>query len=956
MNNDPSTRGRRGAQRRRGGGQNRGGRPQNYGPPSVHMGGEFVYDQGFAPQFYGGHPQVHFRPDFFMSVPQRVDIAHDYNRPRGNRAQNQGRPAQENDQNDDPGRNTRTRGGRAPNRGRSNRGRRGQVDQLQNILDENYQQEDGTPNESNEDGDAASKGQTGRNNERRNGRRNNRKPSRPNPQHVHNLPPKEKIEMLLRTDKYECAICLKNIRRNQFTFSCQQCYQIFHISRNQTEASKSGTGCLTEWAFTSYSTDDGWQCPHCKFQYFELPTKYKCFCGKKANPPTHGVNSPNVPHGCGEICGKQRAHGCPHSCIDICHPGPCEPCPAMKVIKCGCGGEEKAVRCGTITSFQCQLVCGKQLKCGQHLCEELCHEGDCATCEERIKLVCYCGSETKSLPCSKENHSKERSYSCGQACLGMFSCGVHLCDKKCHKPIKSTDPCGTCKFDPEGLMTCPCGNSLVADLLDSPRQSCEDPIPTCDRRCLKVLPCSILENGVVSAKSHRCENVCHEGDCAPCKAESSITCRCKSLTKDIPCMERCLYDEGNQFLCERRCRKGMSCQKHKCQERCCIRDDHLCLQICGKTLECGLHTCDRLCHIGQCYRCLEASFEEQYCMCGKTVRLPPVPCGSPLPICHELCSRPHPCGHQQSHTCHADPECPPCTYLVSKYCFGEHEIRNNIPCYQNHVSCGNPCDKPLPCGVHKCKKACHKGECASPTDMCRQPCPGVRENECGHFCGLPCHGTELCKPSSCCQIMEIRCPCGRLKADSKCFDVEREYKRKLAAKIMEESEQGGSTVPEENFAEEKCVLLQCDAECKRLIRNRKLFEALELDKCDKDTYSDYLLEQANRDDQFVTAIEAVFAEIIGEVQKNKREEKVSHVFYGLPADRRKIVHEYAPFFKIETKSTGVGAQRNTWVFARKTCVVPGTLLSSYRGKKSCYESNSGEGMRRLEGPSVVRRL
>lgn len=67
-------------------------------------------------------------------------------------------------------------------------------------------------------------------------------------------------------------------------------------------------------------------------------------------------------------------------------------------------------------------------------------------------------------------------------------------------------------------------------------------------------------------------------------------------------------------------------------------------------------------------------FQEQYCLCGKTVREPPIPCGTPLPTCDAPCSRTHSCSHPPLHTCHAEPECPPCTVLTAKECYGRHEV------------------------------------------------------------------------------------------------------------------------------------------------------------------------------------------------------------------------------------------------------------------------------------------
>ncbi|KAK0417372.1 hypothetical protein QR680_012971 [Steinernema hermaphroditum] len=428
---------------------------------------------------------------------------------------------------------------------------------------------------------------------------------------IHDLPPRERIEKLLLADKYECAICLKRIRRNQLAFMCQQCYHIFHISRSQTATGNSGSGCLTEWAFTSYTAEE------------------------------------------------------------ICHPGPCPGCPAMKVISCGCGREEKAIRCGTGVTFQCRERCGKSLNCGQHYCEETCHSGPCNQCESLIHRECYCGSENQILPCSAENLRLDENFSCGKPCTGMFSCGEHQCDKKF------------------------VGRSSIVD-------------------CTPVTDFATLAN---------------------------VTDAWKQVSKSSTV---CVVE---QFVC---------------------------------------------------------------------LRCPVVP--------------------------------------------------------HSHLK------------------------------------------------------------------LIIRCPCGRLTAESKCFDIECEHKRKRAAKLMDAADERGLIDQvESEITDEKYISLQCDSECKRLIRNRKIFEALELDKRQTEIYSEFLLEQVNRDDEFIRSVENIFTDIVSSAQRSRNVDKMSYVFSALSADRRKAIHDYAPHFKIETKSSGIGQQRNTTVTARYTSGFPNVYLTAFRGKKSCFD-------------------
>lgn len=75
------------------------------------------------------------------------------------------------------------------------------------------------------------------------------------------------------------------------------------------------------------------------------------------------------------------------------------------------------------------------------------------------------------------------------------------------------------------------------------------------------------------------------------------------------------------------------------------------------------------------------------------------------------------------------------------------QLRNNIPCYLTDISCGLPCDRMLKCGMHKCKRICHKGECLI-DEECRQPCTILRLH-CNHPCMSPCHPSLPCPTTSC---------------------------------------------------------------------------------------------------------------------------------------------------------------------------------------------------------------
>lgn len=355
----------------------------------------------------------------------------------------------------------------------------------------------------------------------------------------------------------------------------------------------------------------------------------------------------------------------------------------------------------------------------------------------------------------------------------MLECGHHSCTKTCHPHDQEPGPCSA---TPELVTTCPCGSKSIDSLLGGKsRTSCQDPIPLCGNICNNSLVCG-----------HACQQKCHLGLCAPCKLTVSVDCRCGSTHVNRICSDIGLYSASGNSLptCSKPCRSLRSCGKHQCTNRCCpakpqakgaIKMDsasqevHACTLVCGKKLQCGIHTCEMLCHKGHCNPCLDASFDELSCNCGRTVLYPPIACGTSMPKCRYTCTRERTCGHDEhsTHPCHPDSEpCPPCIVLVAKSCMCRKSKMPNVPCHVAQPSCGKICGKRLDCGLHKCIKSCHSGECM--TEPCSQSCPRPRKS-CGHRCGLTCHGQDTCPEDQPCQtLVASSCKCGHLTKETTC--------------------------------------------------------------------------------------------------------------------------------------------------------------------------------------------
>ena len=531
----------------------------------------------------------------------------------------------------------------------------------------------------------------------------------------------------IQQNRYDCLICTENIKNEDEIWCCKVCYTIIHFN------------CISHWA----SNKTNWLCPVCRSEFNKQPKK-SCYCGKSLNGSKF-----DFPHSCGNICGKKRAN-CPHPCTLKCHPGPCPPCLLQgKLIKCHCGKETKQLKCGeTEETFSCGKPCGKTLKC-KHQCNCICHSGDCPPCEFKKQVRCYCGRHTNEMISCKDIRFDKKTkghYSCGEICGVKLSCGNHFCNKKCH-----TGQHSKCPY-PITLTTCPCGKTEI-----EPRSKCTDPVPCCRNMCDKPLPCG-----------HTCRKKCHMGECPECSVQVTQECRCGNKKRVVPCSE-----SKKEFECDLVCGELLSCGIHRCERICCPaknkKDDygiHHCKNTCGKLLSCGKHKCELQCHKGRCGPCRNVLNTPLTCRCGKTVINPPVVCGTLPPLCSFDCTLERPCGHKSiTHKCHFGP-CPRCTELVDKKCFCGKEILKNIPCYLNGKSCGNKCNKLMPCGVHRCQKICHDGPC-SEDGKCGYLC-GKKHSYCQHSCIEPCHGDTPCPTEPCKQIAENKCKCGTKKVEVVC--------------------------------------------------------------------------------------------------------------------------------------------------------------------------------------------
>lgn len=729
---------------------------------------------------------------------------------------------------------------------------------------------------------------------------------------------RERLTEQLNKGILECLVCYEHIKQSDYVWSCSNCCHVLHLK------------CIKKWAKSSQS-ENSWKCPACRDISFLVPEDYFCFCGKRKMPEW---NRRDVAHSCGEICGRNLSkNNCTHKCNLLCHPGSCPQCVTMVTKYCGCGKMSKILLCSGQQLLQCDSICEKNLSCGKHTCRRKCHQGECGPCDKTVQQTCFCGKNTQEVPCRA---NVTDTYSCNNICNKPLDCEKHYCQKICH-----SEACEPCSLTPERVTTCCCGQTPLTEK----RESCLDPVPTCDKICSKRLKCGQPSN------PHICKALCHVDECPDCDLNTNVKCRCGNMDREIACKD--LTSKADDARCEKRCKKKRSCGKHYCNQLCCIDIEHICPLPCSKTLSCGRHKCQERCHMGRCSSCWQSSFEELYCECGAEVIYPPVPCGTRRPACNRPCSREHSCDHEVLHNCHSEPTCPPCGVLTQRWCHGKHELRKAVPCHVKEISCGLSCNKPLTCGRHKCITMCHAGPCERPEQQCIQPCNTTREL-CGHICAAPCHEGK-CPDMPCKEMVKVTCQCGHRTMSRVCADNAREYQRiasNILASKMADMQLGHSVDLEEVFGQgakkqNQLKTLECNDECKTIERNRRLALGLQIVNPDLSgklmpRYTDYMKQWVKKDPHFCQMVHDKLTELVQKAKTSKQKSR-SYSFDVMNREKRHFVHESCQHFGCESQAYDEEPKRNVVATAVKDkCWLPSySLLEVVQREK---------GQRKVPGP------
>ncbi|KAH6937699.1 hypothetical protein HPB50_003594 [Hyalomma asiaticum] len=171
-------------------------------------------------------------------------------------------------------------------------------------------------------------------------------------------------------------------------------------------------------------------CPSCWNVSFE---DLSCHCGSATLSPPIACGT--QPPECGQPCARE--HPCGHPVTHTCHSDPsCPPCATLTEKWCfGHHEKRRAVPC-YLEGLSCGRPCLRDLPCGQHQCQQTCHEGECrpqgaaqactqpcttprpscghpcgepchpgtpcpaaSTCKTLVSILCECGRRSEKLPC-----------------------------------------------------------------------------------------------------------------------------------------------------------------------------------------------------------------------------------------------------------------------------------------------------------------------------------------------------------------------------------------------------------------------------------------------------------------------------------------------------------------------------------------------------------------------------
>uniref|UniRef100_A0A183SRF6 Cysteine-rich motor neuron 1 protein n=1 Tax=Schistocephalus solidus TaxID=70667 RepID=A0A183SRF6_SCHSO len=242
-------------------------------------------------------------------------------------------------------------------------------------------------------------------------------------------------------------------------------------------------------------------------------------------------------------------------------------------LSCPCGRVVRRARCGERPPSPCGARCTRvyktpsvceQTKCafGGHPCPDVCHFDDCPPCPQLIKAVCYCGRVDELTICGGE---KAKRYHLEG--VDPLEDDLDACDLAC---LSEADAAFARPY-----------SALNRALFVGTVFSCE-------QACGRMLNC----------RHHRCQALCHPGDCQPCQLLPAFCLTC-------PC--------GRVPLSK----LTMSGDPHGDRTR-CTDPVPVCPNVCDRPNPVCGHPCPAKCHAGECPPCKLTT--KITCRCGRSTK------------------------------------------------------------------------------------------------------------------------------------------------------------------------------------------------------------------------------------------------------------------------------------------------------------------------------------------------
>merc|ERR550532_1658007 len=145
----------------------------------------------------------------------------------------------------------------------------------------------------------------------------------------------------------------------------------------------------------------------------------------------------------------------------------------------------------------------------------------------------------------------------------------------------------------------------------------------------------------------------------------------------------------------------------------------------------------------------------------------------------------------------------------------------------------------------------------------------------------------------------------------------------LADHIRDLNNGNSSTINFKDLAiSKKTDRLDCNEDCAKIDRNRRLALALQLENPDVSAklsapkYSEFLKEITRKDPNFATMVHDKLTELVNLAKESKHKSR-SHSFDYMNRDKRQFVHELSDHFGIESESYDAEPKRNVVATAVK---------------------------------------